>query len=156
MLGRSNASGGGGGTSPSGSVSITDNGTHNVSSYASASVSVPNIPSFTYVGKKTTTATNGTYNTTISDLVAGSDYVVFLHWRNSNFSSTSGTYYARINSVTGAERYSLITTNISDENHNVYYLYNCNSSITLNTSHNQPNVHVGLGISYYKVDYTAG
>lgn len=141
---------------PSGSISITSNGTKNVTNYASASVAVPNVPAFTYVGQASTTATNGTYNTTISGLTAGSDYIIFLHFRNSNFSTVAGTYYANLNSVTGASRFTRITSNISDENHNAYYLYNCNSSITVNTSHNQPNVHVSLKISYYRVTYSAG
>ena len=128
MLGRSNGSGGG--SSSSGTIGIIENGNYNVSNYANAEVAIPNIPSFTYVGQKATTATNGTYTTTIDGLTAGSDY--------------------------GCSSWVRITSNIGDEEHNMYYLYNCNSSISLNTSHNQPNVHIVLKISYYKVNYSAG
>lgn len=154
MLGRSNGSGGG--SSSSGTIGIIENGNYNVSNYANAEVAIPNIPSFTYVGQKATTATNGTYTTTINGLTAGSDYIVFLHFRNTNYNSTAGTYRAVLNSATGCSSWVRITSNIGYEEHNMYYLYNCNSSISLNTSHNQPNVHIALKISYYKVNYSAG
>ena len=49
MLGKK--SGGGGGDEPTGTITITSNGTHNVKSYATANVNVPSgdIPSATGV-----------------------------------------------------------------------------------------------------------
>ena len=70
--------GGGGGSSPSGTISISANGTHNVASYAKASVSVPNSYTLSDEGKvvnngvlveqsSQTVYANGTYDTTLKN-----------------------------------------------------------------------------------------
>lgn len=70
--------GGGGGSSPSGTISISANGTHNVASYASASVNVPNSYVLSDEGKvvnngalveqsSQTVYANGTYDTTLKN-----------------------------------------------------------------------------------------
>ena len=69
---------GGGGSEPSGSVNINSNGSHNVKSYATAVVSVPNsyeqsdegkvVSSGALVAQTSSTKTaNGTYTTTTND-----------------------------------------------------------------------------------------
>lgn len=72
--------GGGGGSSPSGTISISANGTHNVASYASASVNVPNSYTLLDEGKvvnngelveqsSQTVHANGTYDTTLKSTI---------------------------------------------------------------------------------------
>ena len=43
----------GGGTGPTGTINITTNGNHNVTNYATASVSVPNVPEWSQIGYET-------------------------------------------------------------------------------------------------------
>lgn len=96
--------GGGGGITPTGTKSITSNGTYDVASYASASVSVPGIvPSGTY-----NITSNGTYN--VTNYASASVSVTAPAVNIQALSITENGTYTASGSVDG---YSPVTVNVS-------------------------------------------
>ena len=122
----------------------------NVDSYASliSSISTGGLP--TLVDTKTAT-NNGSHSTSFTGLTCTK--ALLICW----FRTTSTQPVTRVTSVTGATRTLLMGNDATSGNYtgytaNVSYLEGITGSITVNTYHNQQNVHANLTLQIFALD----
>lgn len=112
-------------------------------------ISTGNAP--TLVATKTTSATNGSYSTNFTGLTCTK--ALLICW----FRTTNLSPVVRVSSVSGAKRTLLMGNDATSGNYtgytaNVSYLEEINGSLTVNTYHNQQNVHVSLTLQLFALD----
>lgn len=130
---------------------VTVDSTKKISEYADLidAISTGNAP--TLVATKTTSATNGSYSTNFTGLTCTK--ALLICW----FRATNLSPVVRVTSVSGATRTLLMGNDATSGNYtgytaNISYLEDIDGSLTVNTYHNQQNVHASLTLQLFALD----
>ena len=130
---------------------VTVDSTKKINEYADLidAISTGSAPSL--VATKTTASTNGSYTTNFDNLTCTK--ALLICW----FRATNSSSVVRVTGVTGANRTLLMGNDNTSGDYtgymaNVSYLENINGSISVNTYHNQTNVHTALTVQLFALD----